>query len=236
MNSLPGKHILRRGFTIIELIIVVTVIGILASVSLVAYNGITQRAISNTVVADLESLAAIQTQYALKNETGGKQWYSVSGVDPDLRFSPSSSETVIDVVVNNTDYCMRAFNPSSVYVDLTSAAVKGSGGNACDMLPPSLLASGVLATPANIQASYNATTFAVDISWNIVNDADSYRLEHSPNSDMSGATTVNNITATTYSITSAIPPGYYIRVSSIAGAEVSLPTPVVNVPVFVFPP
>lgn len=35
---------MRRGFTIVELIIVIVVIGILAAISLVAYNGIQDRA------------------------------------------------------------------------------------------------------------------------------------------------------------------------------------------------
>jgi prepilin-type N-terminal cleavage/methylation domain-containing protein len=43
----------RRGFTIVELLIVIVVIGILAAITIVAYNGIQQRAIATTLKADL---------------------------------------------------------------------------------------------------------------------------------------------------------------------------------------
>ena len=41
------------GFTIIELLIVITVIGILVGIVVVSYNGITQRARQTTLTADL---------------------------------------------------------------------------------------------------------------------------------------------------------------------------------------
>lgn len=41
----------RRGFTIVELLIVIVVIGILAAITIVAYNGIQERAESTKVIA-----------------------------------------------------------------------------------------------------------------------------------------------------------------------------------------
>jgi prepilin-type N-terminal cleavage/methylation domain-containing protein len=43
----------NRGFTIVELLIVVVVIAILAAISIVAYNGIQERAVNSTVEADI---------------------------------------------------------------------------------------------------------------------------------------------------------------------------------------
>lgn len=141
MNMLLGKqNLLKRGFTIVELIIVVGVIGILITIGTVAYNGVSRNALDNSIIADLDTLAGVQTQYALKNDTGGKDWYSPTGVDSDLNFTPSQEDTVIDVVANSTDYCMRAYNPRSSYSSLELAFVKGSDGAACDILLPSLAA------------------------------------------------------------------------------------------------
>ena len=51
----------RRGFTIVELLIVIVVIGILAAITIVAYNGITQRARNTqTVSAAHDYLTAFQ--------------------------------------------------------------------------------------------------------------------------------------------------------------------------------
>ena len=46
-----------HGFTIVELLIVIVVIGILAAISIVAYNGISNRANDSAVQSDLKNIA-----------------------------------------------------------------------------------------------------------------------------------------------------------------------------------
>ena len=50
-------NFLHRGFTIVELLIVIVVIAILASISVVAYNGIQQRSRDSIRKADINSIA-----------------------------------------------------------------------------------------------------------------------------------------------------------------------------------
>jgi prepilin-type N-terminal cleavage/methylation domain-containing protein len=45
----------KRGFTIVELLIVIVVIGILAAITIVAYNGIQNRAVETAVLSDLNT-------------------------------------------------------------------------------------------------------------------------------------------------------------------------------------
>lgn len=47
----------NTGFTIVELLIVIVVIGILAAITVVAYNGVQNRAYDTTVQSDLSSIA-----------------------------------------------------------------------------------------------------------------------------------------------------------------------------------
>jgi prepilin-type N-terminal cleavage/methylation domain-containing protein len=58
-----------RGFTIVELLIVIVVIGILAAITIVAYNGVQNRANDAVVQSDLENMAkAIQSYGAINGD------------------------------------------------------------------------------------------------------------------------------------------------------------------------
>jgi len=156
MQQLLSK-VRTRGFTIIELLIVIVVIGILAAITILAYNGVQNGARDNAVVSDLESVASEVTRYQV-NHTGvfstdgsgsSVTWYSGSGTNSNISFAPSSGD-IIDVVANNTDYCIRGYNPGSkTYTTLATAASKGSTASACSTLAPSSAAQAVSPLPVN---------------------------------------------------------------------------------------
>ena len=131
---------IQKGFTIVELLIVVTIIGILATLVIVSYNGIQSSARDASILSDLDALDGIQVQYGIKNNTSGKAWYSGSGVDADLGFTPSPGN-VIDVVVDASDYCIRGYNAnSSTHKTLATALTKESTSGICSTLGASVAA------------------------------------------------------------------------------------------------
>ncbi|AHB42067.1 PilE-like protein [Candidatus Saccharibacteria bacterium RAAC3_TM7_1] len=60
------KH---RGFTIVELLIVIVVIAILAAITVVAYNGIQQRARDAQRLQDITSIAKALELYKIQNSS-----------------------------------------------------------------------------------------------------------------------------------------------------------------------
>ena len=58
-----------KGFTIVELLIVIVVIAILAAITIVAYNGIQQRARNSARVSSMQSYVKLLSMYATQNGT-----------------------------------------------------------------------------------------------------------------------------------------------------------------------
>lgn len=61
-----GNH---RGFTIVELLVVIVVIGVLAAITIVAYSGISQRAIASSLQSDLENASKQLKLFQIDNST-----------------------------------------------------------------------------------------------------------------------------------------------------------------------
>lgn len=78
----------RHGFTIVELLIVIVVIGILAAIVTIGYTGITERARATKIKADLNSLQqAILAAKSVKGKTldqitdPRQPWYTAAGCE-----------------------------------------------------------------------------------------------------------------------------------------------------------
>jgi prepilin-type N-terminal cleavage/methylation domain-containing protein len=75
-----AKQKQHLGFTIVELLIVIVVIGILAAITIVAYNGIQTRTRDNVRISDLKNLQKIVELYKAENGSyplptnGSLQW------------------------------------------------------------------------------------------------------------------------------------------------------------------
>jgi prepilin-type N-terminal cleavage/methylation domain-containing protein len=98
------------GFTIVELLFVIVVIGILAAITIVAYNGIQSRAKSAKVQQDLKSMQRLVELYKAENgsypSSGGTWSYSASSPDgfiPSIvpTFASALPRFTADSVVNS---------------------------------------------------------------------------------------------------------------------------------------
>ena len=96
-----------RGFTLVELLIVIVILGILATVTVFAVKGMTDKAKTNTCAADRKAMeVAVEGYYA---NTGA---YAISGAAlvPTFLRAPSpnyetSSTGVVTAITGNANGC-----------------------------------------------------------------------------------------------------------------------------------
>ena len=140
-NRNKCRSSVKAGFTIVELLIVIVVIGILATFTIIAYGNSRASTKDTSILSDIDSVDGAQTRYGVANGVVGKAYYSgLSGVgDSDLGFTPSSGN-VVDVVLGTSDYCIRAYNTQATHNSIANSSTKESSPGACSSLPASAMA------------------------------------------------------------------------------------------------
>ena len=103
----------RRGFTIVELLIVIVIIGILAALVIITYSGIQQKARDterktdvNAVHGHLEAYYAQVGSYPAMADVNDATWRSANmkGLDPAALQDPKGSSQALCAAVSNTCY------------------------------------------------------------------------------------------------------------------------------------
>ncbi len=82
----------RKGFTLIELIIVVVIIGVLASIAIPKFLNTTDKAYVAQMKSDLRNLATYEEQYA---DGGAYFGGTATSATPLQGFTPSQNVTVV---------------------------------------------------------------------------------------------------------------------------------------------
>ena len=114
----------QRGFTIVELLIVIVVIGILATLTIIAYNGVQGRAQAAAVSSSLDQTNRKLALYAVDN----------SAYPPDLATAGvnNSGGTSYQYSFNNAvspqTYCVTATDGTTSYKASSAAPAPTSGG------------------------------------------------------------------------------------------------------------
>jgi prepilin-type N-terminal cleavage/methylation domain-containing protein len=213
-----NRSLRQQAFTIVELITVITVIGILASIVIVSYNAVQTSARDAAVLSDTEKVAGELARYATNNNgTYGASlnWYSPAGSNANIPV-PLSSGNVVDVVSVDNEYCIRTFNPATNNDSLANAAQVGAQSGSCERLVASAAAGGVVPIPGSVTVTSPGTFIQLDVSWAEVIPAASYKIEYSTSSSFTSPAVANNVTGTNLTIYPTLGGTlYYVRVSTV---------------------
>ena len=119
----PHMPAARRGFTLIEILLVMVVIGTLAAVAIPHYAGAKDKAYIAAMTADLRAVAIYEEQFAADNH--GQYFGGVAKEDSPLNgFTPSKDVTVT----------LTAFNIlGSQLADWTAIARHAQSPHSCEM-------------------------------------------------------------------------------------------------------
>lgn len=119
------KPTIHPGFTIVELLIVIVVIGILAAITIIAYNGITQRAAISASQSAASQAGKRLLTYAIDNNDNYPTSLAAAGIN-------DTSGTTFQYTVNNLvspkTFCITATTNSISYWVSNSSNTPTSGG------------------------------------------------------------------------------------------------------------
>lgn len=112
------------GFTIVELLIVIVVIGILAAIVIVAYNGIQQRAMVALMTSDLKNTADL---FEIDKASTGV--YATT-MPPDVKASSNIILQMTNAAAGS--FCVNAYHATNTTLQMSWDSTKGIQNGLCD--------------------------------------------------------------------------------------------------------
>ncbi|MDD2230941.1 MAG: prepilin-type N-terminal cleavage/methylation domain-containing protein [Candidatus Cloacimonetes bacterium] len=151
----PGRLIVSssNGFTIVELLVVIVVIGILAAITIISYSGIRQKADIATLQSDLKN-ASTQLELDKAKDDSYPDSKESANDNQGLKASPMTELTYTS---NNSSYCLVAtINDLTYYIDSNTKQITSGACTpiiTCDDLDGFILVPG--------DSTYGTTDFCV---------------------------------------------------------------------------
>ena len=125
-NKNNQKHkLISSGFTIVELLIVIVVIGILAAISVVSYTGISQQAAKSGLKSDLKGA---YTKLELGKVVSG--YPATKELADNGNGIPASPGTTLEYTLTGSEYCLTASSEgakTSYHIDSSTGGVIEDG-------------------------------------------------------------------------------------------------------------
>src|SRR5665647_1914491 len=157
ITSTPDRASSRRGFTIVELLIVIVVIGILATLTIVAYTGIQDRAKTASLQSDLEQASKQLEIYKFSASTG--EQYPVNLATAALKATSGNSYTYQVNNASPASYCLSEFVGSTSYYITNTNTIPAEGTCSGVILGGTTCPTGFIVVPGS--STFGTSDFCV---------------------------------------------------------------------------
>src|SRR5665648_62146 len=195
------------GFTLVELIVAISVIGILASIVIVSYPNWQNSIISAQLKSDLNGVASAMESARTFNNSYPTLVSNLT------TFKPSKNTILTGGSSDGVVYCIDASSSQNAtihyYIDQNIGS-QGAQLGTCASRSISI----ATAIPTNLIATA-ASSSSINVSWNASAGATSYTLQRGSNSSFTSATTIATQAGSTF-VSSGLAQGtpYYYRVQA----------------------
>jgi type IV pilus assembly protein PilA len=214
------RHNTKKGFTIVELLVVIVVIGILATISIVSYGSWRHSSLSSKVKSDLVSVAAaMDSARTFTNSfplSLPSTFVASSGVNLNLQSSDGKS------------YCIDGVSSEDATIQFymaSESSSKGALSGTC-LTRPSIL---IPAVPTNL-ATTTVTGVSVGLTWDASANAISYTAQCASDSGFVMGLKSSSVSTSPTTVTGlTLGSSYYCRVRATNANGYSAWSATVNV-------
>lgn len=189
-QTMPKQYrhpIFNRGFTIVELLIVIVIIGILATITFIAYSGIQRSATDSSAKDTLSKAVNVMKLAGVQSGSYGTSFPSTikvsEGIGIALAEVSDSSTFCVNVTTQKYDDILWHADESGTIAeglcsgDLINSSIIGDY-NETAKIPPSYSSGTAYGDGGGLIAKTNDDWTSVTISWNQVPNADHYELQY----------------------------------------------------------
>lgn len=177
MGIQQHKTTSKKGFTIVELIVVISVIGILATISIVGYSAWRKTTITAQVKSDLSNVASAMENYRTFNNAYPTISPTTTFPTSTLpTFTPSNGVTLTVQSASSTQYCVDGTSATDSTVTFYLASETKSQGPQTGTCAANRGGTTLPDVPTGLTV-VSATAATINLSWIAANNASSYALQ-----------------------------------------------------------